>query len=108
VIGRKEQSKCFLAHIVHSLDAYVLRNIVAKCKDHHIDIMCIHDSFGVHPNYVHLVMQWYREELSKLVLLNPLPKMIEEIFGHKIALPNYGTDRKELATQILQSEYALS
>ena len=107
VIGRKAQSKCFLAAITHSLDAYMLRNIVRKCKAHGIDIMCIHDSFGVHPNYAGMVAEWYRIELANLVKLNPLPKMLQEIFGVKVVLPNYGYDREELAKEILQSTYAL-
>jgi hypothetical protein len=107
VIGRKEQSKCFLANITHSLDGYILRNIVAKCEAQGIDIMCIHDSFGVHPNHAEQVCEWYRIELANLVLLNPLPKILEQIFGMTVQLPNYGVSRADLAMQIRDSEYAL-
>ena len=108
VVGRKEQSKCFLANITHALDAYILRNIVAKCKAQGIDIMCIHDSFGVHPNYLGMVAEWYRIELAALVIANPLPRMLEQIFGVKVVLPNYGHNRTELAAEIRNSTYALS
>jgi len=109
VQGRKRKSKCFLANITHSFDAYMLRNIVAKCKDNGIDIMCIHDSFGVHPNHCGKIAQWYREELAALVLLDPLPKILHEIFGVKVTIPKFSNlTRQEIAEYILESEFALS
>jgi len=107
VIGCKSHSKCFLANIIHSIDAYVLRNIVKKCEVYGIAITVIHDSFGTHPNDMENVAQWYREELSKIIEANLLPKLLEEIFGVLVALPMYG-DRDKLASLALQSEYALS
>lgn len=107
VQGTKDRSKCFLAHMVHSYDAYILRNIVKKCKAHGIDIMVIHDSFGTHPNHMGKVVQWYKEELSKLIKDNPLPRLLKEIFGHNIELPYLG-NREELAKLALQAEYSLT
>ena len=107
VIGRKEQSKCFLANITHAFDAYILRNIVRKCKAADIDIMCIHDSFGTHPNYSGTIAEWYRVELANLVLANPLPAILKEIFGVDVLLPNYGYSRQELSDLIRGSVYAL-
>ena len=109
VMCYKKVSKAFLAHITHSLDAYVMRNIVAKCEKYGLDIMCIHDSYGVHPNYVGFLQQWYMEEIAAIAA-HPtlLQDILEEIFGMKVQLPAPDMPRAELAKLVLQSKYALS
>lgn len=109
VVGRKEMSKCFLAHMTHAYDAYIMRVIVKKCKAHKMDIMCIHDSFGIHPNHAAQVAEWYRIELANIVRSNPLPRLLKEIFGVNVALPNFSEkSREELAKLVLESKYTLS
>jgi hypothetical protein len=109
VQGCKEKSKCFLANITHSFDAYILRNIVRKCKAEGIDIMVIHDSFGTHPNHMAKVVRWYKEELAALVVLNPLQDILEEIFGVRVEIPVFSNlTREELANEILEGEYSLN
>jgi hypothetical protein len=109
VMCYKKKSKAFLAHITHSLDAYVMRNIVAKCEKYGLDIMCIHDSYGVHPNYVGFLQQWYKEEIAAIAA-HPtlLQDILEEIFGHKVQVPAPDMPRDELAKLVLRSKYPLS
>lgn len=78
-------SKALAPNIVHSIDSYILREVVRRAD---FDIVTIHDSYGVHPNNVHKLRQLYRDVLISVMEMNLLEDILEQLnpdLAHTVA-----------------------
>lgn len=96
------RSTSLAPNIIHSIDAYIVREVVRRCP---FDVACIHDAFTSHPNNMTVVMDTYRTILSEIASSNLLADILSEITGSVVRLEKDSTD---LPSLILQSQYALS
>lgn len=69
-------SKALAPNIIHSIDSYILREVVRRAD---FDIVTIHDSFGVHPNNVDRLRQLYREVMISVMEMSLLENILEQI-----------------------------
>ncbi len=73
-------------NIIHSIDAWVCREIVKRLNLLDIDVSPIHDSFGVHPNHCDELRRVYRELLAELYESDILTNLLKEITGSDIKI----------------------
>lgn len=92
-------------NIIHSIDAYIVREMVRKAKEQGFELAHIHDAFTCHPNHMPKVMDNYRNILADISELNLLGSILNEIEGRDIGVNPFNYD---LASDICQAEYALS
>ena len=90
------------ANVTHSVDGYLLRQVVRGCN---FDIGTIHDSFAVHPNNARKLRSVYREELANIADSSLLEEILSAIAGYPVKYQKYSND---LGNLIRASEYALS
>jgi DNA-directed RNA polymerase len=91
--------------IVHSVDSYIVREMVRRANVIGFELAHIHDAFTFHPNYFNSVVQLYREILAEIADSNLLSDILSEISGKKITINKFSND---LSKDILKSSYALS
>lgn len=97
-----ERSTSLAPNVIHSLDAYVIREVVRRAD---FPVAHIHDALTSHPNHMPKVMDLYRDILAEMAEMNLLEDIISQITGSKVELCKYSDD---LANDIRCSEYALS
>lgn len=100
-------SKALAPNIVHSIDSYILREVVRRAD---FDIVTIHDSYGVHPNNVEKLRQLYREVLISVMEMNLLENILEQInpeLAQAVVRRGLLSKGKLTAEMINASEYAL-
>jgi DNA-directed RNA polymerase len=64
-------------NIIHSLDATHLRMVAARLNDMGIPAVWVHDSFGVHANYIPLLDEVIRQEFINLYSRNIMQEIKE-------------------------------
>ena len=69
--------KSLAPHVIHSIDAFILREIVRECEALEIPIYVIHDSFGTTPNYYFKLNEVVRRVLAKVLGMD----LLEDILG---------------------------
>lgn len=100
-------SKALAPNIVHSIDSYILREVVRRAD---FDIVTIHDSYGVHPNNVDKLRQLYRDVLISVMEMNLLEDILEQInpeLAQVVARRGMLEKGQLEAKHINASEYAL-
>lgn len=92
------------ANIVHSIDGYIVREMVRRSNRSGFELATIHDSFWAHPNHMNQVRKIYVKILAELAQMDLLQSITDQL------QPGWGQVRKstDLSEYILQSEYALS
>lgn len=93
------------ANIVHSIDGYLVREMVRRANTQGFELLTIHDSFWASPNYMNEVRQNYSDILAEIADSNLLEDILNEITGKSGHLHKYTTG---LSSKIRSSEYALS
>lgn len=78
--------KSLAPHIIHSIDAYILREIVRRCERAGLPIYTIHDSFGTTPNYYYELNQIVREVLADVLEMNLLESILEQLDSTKLSI----------------------
>lgn len=104
VVG-KQFGITLIANIIHSIDGYVVREMVRRCFAQGFEILCIHDSFWCSPNHMNKLRRNYMEILSEIAASNLLSEIFTEIVGKPIQVVKQCTT---LPLFILESEYTLS
>lgn len=104
-VDAEQNKRKLAAHIVHSIDAFVCRELIRRCK---FEISPIHDSFYAHPNNINTILATYQEILQEInngKYKTLLSDIISDITGVKTKTP---FDDKEPLNDIRESHYCLS
>jgi DNA-directed RNA polymerase len=104
-IGPQSRGRSLAANITHSVDGWVVREMVKAAKAQGFLMAPIHDCFYAHPNYMNNVRQNYVDIMSKLSRMPVVSHILSEIAGKNIPYKKHTYD---LYHQIEESEYALS
>lgn len=103
-----EQGLSIAADVTHSVDAYVVREMVRRAReDGGFTVLTIHDEFKCLPAYVNLMRMYYREILAEIAESDLLSDIISQIRGTPVKFKKFG-DGRALADLIRHSEYAIS
>lgn len=93
------------ANIVHSIDAYIVRQLYRRAYERGYSIATIHDSFWSHVNNIEDVRIGYADELAKLAESTIIEDILNQVSGNNGTYTKYSND---LAQLIRKSNYALS
>lgn len=105
VVQAQAEGRSLPANIVHSVDAYVVRQMIRRAHQQGFQILPVHDCFYSHPNFVNKIRQNYVDILAELASTNLLQQIVDQINPSTRIVINKGSD---IASDILNSEYALS
>lgn len=105
VLGTRSQSRALAANVVHSVDAWVCRQMILMAKKQGFWLAPIHDCFYTSPKYMNQVRKNYMALLG-WIADNPLLENILRNIGNKPVSIRKGSNN--LSTAILKSEYSLS
>ena len=94
------------ANIVHSIDGYVVREMVRRARNQMFEILCVHDSFWASPNHMNKVRQNYIDILAEIAESDLLQDILRQITGDDELI--HTKLSYDLADKIRQSEYMLS
>ncbi len=98
-------SRSLCPNVIHSVDAFVCREMVRLCNDAGFEVSCIHDCWQCHPNNVEKLKQFYREILNYITRTNLLNNICSQIIGKDAGIK---INDEGLANKILLSNHALS
>lgn len=100
-----DQKTSLVPNVVHSVDAYVAREMVRRANKQGFKCAHIHDAFCAHPNHMQKVRENYLDILCEIADSNLLEDILTEIAGEKVELQKYS---EMLSMNMKKSEYALS
>ena len=93
------------ANVIHSIDGYVVREMVRRASKQGFTLLTIHDSFWASPKYINEVRDNYRQILAEIAESDLLADILSQISGYEVEIEKLSND---LADDIRNSEYALS
>ena len=94
-----------IANVVHSLDAYVVREMVRMAHAQGFEMVTIHDAYFASPNHIQKVRDNYMTILHDIASKDILGNIMGQLLGYPV---KYTKLSNSLAKEILNSEYALS
>lgn len=99
-------SKSLGANIVHSIDGYVVREMVRRANREGFQIMPIHDCFYAGPNHMQRVRQLYVDIMVEISQSNLLQDILRQVTGNKQLKLN--KNMQDMHKLVRSAEYALS
>lgn len=93
------------ANVIHSIDAYVVREMYRMAHAQGFELLTIHDAFFCSPNHMNKLRRNYNTILSKIAASNLLQNILNEITGSNGVLTKKSN---RLSKLILESNYSLS
>ena len=105
IICPKEQSRSLAANIVHSIDAWIVRQMVQAAHAQDYWMAPIHDCFYTSPNYMNQVRNNYKILLQWVADNNLVESILSEITGRRVY---YRKRSNQLSRYIADTEYHLS
>lgn len=93
------------ANITHSIDGWIVREMLRRTNAAGFEMAAIHDSFWCHPNNMNHVRQFYLDIMREIVKSSMLPDILSEIRGYQGSMMR---NDPKLSTKMLTAEYALS
>lgn len=105
VIGAKDRSRSLAANIVHSIDGWIVRQMVQAANAQGFWMAPIHDCFFASPNYMQNLRENYVKILQYIANSNMVTNILSEVTGFNV---NYTKRSNDLAYYIGKAEYALS
>jgi DNA-directed RNA polymerase len=99
------KGRALAANIVHSVDAWICREMVRKADKEGYMLGPIHDCFASHPNYLNHVRESYRDSLVQVAEMNLVSLICSQICDRDIGFAKLSD---ELPGLIKEAEYALS
>lgn len=61
-----DRSSSLCPDVIHSIDAWIVREMIRKCKAANIPLLPVHDSFGSSPVFMNQIRQFYLDILMEL------------------------------------------
>lgn len=104
-IACSDRTSSLAPNVIHSIDAYIVRELVHQAYDEGFQVAHIHDSFTTHPNNMQRVRELYTSILAKIANSNLLSNIVSDILNKTIQLSKFSNN---LGDKILLSDYALS
>ena len=98
-------SSSLAPNVIHSIDGYIVREMVLRAHTQGFELAHVHDAFCSHPNHMNKVRQNYIDILAEIAQMDLLQSIVNEISGNDDVLEKYSNNLHE---EILNSEYALS
>jgi len=102
----KMKGRSLCANVVHSIDAYIARELVRRCDKDNVKVATIHDSFWGYPGDMNTIRRHFIAIMVEIARSNILQDILREITGDKSI--RIGKDYPPLPNEILNCEYALS
>jgi len=98
-------STSLVPNIIHSIDAWIARDMVRQAHKEGFELAHIHDAFCAHPNHMQRVREMYKGFMADLADMSLLESILSEISGKAVSLTKFSDD---LSIDIIDSEYMLS
>jgi hypothetical protein len=98
------EKRSLCPNVIHSIDAWICRQVIKSLADKGIEVSPIHDSFGVHPNYCDELRRAYKACLARLYRENILERILCEITSTEIKLDIPYVDNNVLSNITLNNE----
>lgn len=105
IVCPKAQSRALAANIVHSVDGWIVRQMVLAAHKQGFWMAPVHDCFFASPNHMNQVRANYVKILAWIAQANLVETILHEISGNYIPYMKHTTN---LHQHILGAEYALS
>lgn len=102
-----DYGRSLAANVVHSVDGYIVREMIRRAAEAGFKLLTIHDSFWCHPNYCNEMRQNYNDIMAEICEMDLLSTILSEITGDELEVVAL-SDRKKLAAEIRNANYALS
>ena len=94
------------ANIIHSIDGWIVREMIRKANKAGFQLAAIHDSFWAHTNHMNEVRKFYKEIFIEMATTNMMQDILREVRkDKKYVFKKYS---KKLAKDIRKTEYLLS
>lgn len=100
-----ERNTSLVPNVIHSIDAYIAREMVRRAYDTGFRLAHIHDAFCAHPNNMNLVRQFYIDIMAEIADSNLLQDIVTELAGSTQVVTKLSDN---LSQHIRASEYMLS
>ena len=105
-LGNLEKGLSIAANIIHSIDGYIMREMVRMSKEQGFEMVGVHDSFYCCPNHMQKVRENYLYILMKIADSNLLENIIQQLRSNEnLTLNKLSND---LSSKMKDAEYALS
>ena len=98
VCAGEEKKRSLAPNVIHSIDAWVMRQLVTMCNERGIEISPIHDSFGCHPNDCDEVRKIYRHILARIYRENIVDNILSQLSGKEVV-----TNRADFDEDVYQA-----
>ena len=102
-----EYGRSLAANVIHSIDGYIVREVIRRAAARGFRVLTIHDSYWCHPNYCNEMRQFYNDVLAEICEMDLLSSILSQITGEELEVVAL-SDRKELAKKIRKANYSLS
>lgn len=98
------RSTSLAPNIIHSIDAYIVREMTRRCNKVGIKLCPIHDAFGSHPNNMNHIRQFYIDIMVEIPQMN----LLGDILSQLNSAIKFNKLSDDLHLDIVNSEYMLS
>lgn len=103
----------FINHIdqtnIHHYPTDLIHSLIVQCKqmlEHEpFEVICIHDSFACHANYMNYLRRYYNQILAELSESTVIDDILSQLYGIKGCINTKGESLKH---EILNSNYGLT
>ena len=99
---KSDNYRSLCPNVIHSIDGYVAREMVRRCK---FQLTHIHDCFVFNPNHLQEVTSTYRQIMAEIANSDLLADILSQITGGNVT---FVKDSNNLSQYILNSNYMLS
>ena len=93
------------ANIIHSIDGWIVREMLRGCHNMGFQMAPIHDSFWCHPNHMNTIRELYGNLLITIADSNMFQDIMNQITGQNGVYTKLSND---LSLEIMNAEYLLS
>lgn len=103
VIQAQEKGRSLAANAIHSVDAFVCREMIRKAHAQGFEVLPIHDCFMCSPRHVNKLRQNYIDIMADIAANDYLSPILSSIAKRPVVF-----DKPDISELVKQSEYMLS